>query len=41
METMKEDIENWQVSSGVVCAHWDGCITVDEELFHEGELKKK
>ena len=20
------------------CAHWDGCISVDDELFHERQL---
>ena len=22
------------------CAHWDGCITVDDELFHERQIMK-
>lgn len=21
--------------------HWDGCITVDDELFHEHQLREK
>lgn len=21
------------------CAHWDGCITIEDELFHEHQLR--
>ena len=24
---------------GIVCCHWDGCITVDDELFHEQQMR--
>lgn len=24
-----------------IYAHWDGCITVDDELFHEHELREE
>lgn len=24
-----------------IYCHWDGCITVDDELFHESQLREK
>lgn len=27
-------------SSGVVCCHWDECITVDDELFHSRHMRE-
>jgi len=38
---IKHAIDNWQDSSGIVCAHWDECITVDGEFFMERELKEE
>lgn len=37
-------IDKWEYSSaGVphldISANWDGCITVDDELFHEHQLR--
>jgi hypothetical protein len=23
-----------------LCAHWDGCISIDDTIFHEDELKE-
>lgn len=32
-------IEEFECMEIYFCAHWDGCITVDEFLFHEHELR--
>lgn len=37
---IKEAIENWEDSYGIVRCHWDGCISVDDEFFQERELKE-
>ncbi len=42
---INEVIEKWE-SLGKYnyldfSAHWDGCITVDNELFHEWQLKNE
>ena len=42
---INQSIEKWQRPElcgndlPILC-HWDGCITVDDELFHERELRK-
>ena len=39
---IKSVIEKWDDHSMdlPICFHWDGCITVDDELFHEHELRE-
>lgn len=42
-EEINEVIEKWESLGEYnilnVCAHWDGCISVDDTLFHEWQLK--
>ena len=33
-----DDVENSHEDIIISC-HWDGCITVDDELFHDYELR--
>ena len=32
-------IEKWSHKDLPILFHWDGCITVDDELFHEHQLR--
>lgn len=37
-------IEKWQSQNDYgfgIYAHWDGCITVNEELFHDWQLREE
>ena len=43
-EEIKAVINKWESLGNYgdlhFCAHWDGCITVDDELFHERQIMK-
>jgi len=39
---IKAAIDNFEDQNGLqICAHWDECISVDDELFHSDEMREE
>ncbi len=39
-QEIKAVIDKFENSELDICAHWDECISVDEELFHGRQLRE-